>query len=75
MSNPTQLPFRKHFLVTENYRSPSNAPVSSEEDALLENPEAVLGKTLSLTQVRPGPVPIEEFCSRPENLNLKSLCQ
>lgn len=61
--------------LPQNYRSHSDAPASNEEGALLENLEAALAETMALTQAIPGPVPIKEFCARPENINLKGLCK
>lgn len=57
------------------YHSQSGAPLSEEETNLLENVESALSEVMSLTQVEPGPVPIKEFCSRPENINLKGVCR
>lgn len=37
------------------------------EDSLIE--------TNALTKLSPAPVPISEFCLRPENLDLKGLCK
>ena len=57
------------------YRIDSDAPLSKEELELLENLKPVLSEVISLTQVAPGPVTIGDFCSRPENINLKGVCR
>lgn len=61
--------------LPDNYRNDGGAAVSSEETKLLENLKSALSELMSLTQVMPGPVPIREFCSRPENINLKGVCK
>lgn len=61
--------------LPNNYGGDSNAPLTQEEDQLRENLESALSEVMSLTQVAPGPVPINEFCSRPENINLKGVCK
>jgi hypothetical protein len=61
--------------LPSGYRSDSSTPITDEEGELLENLGSALGEVMSLTQVEPGPVPIKEFCSRPENMNLKGLCK
>lgn len=58
-----------------DYRSDSDAPLGKEEAELLENLKPVLSEVMSLTQVAPGPVTIHDFCSRPENINLKGVCR
>lgn len=61
--------------LPSGYRSDGDAPISKDESQVLQNVESVLSEVMSLTQVAPGPVPISEFCSRPENLNLKGVCR
>lgn len=61
--------------LPKNYRSDSNAPLTENETQLYQNIESALSEVMSLTQVTPGPVPIKEFCSRPENINLKGVCK
>lgn len=56
------------------YRDDNSAPISEEESKLLENLGPILSEVMSLTQAEPGPIPIAEFCSRPENINLKAVC-
>ncbi|BBA32509.1 hypothetical protein sS8_0544 [Methylocaldum marinum] len=61
--------------LPNGYRSDSSKPLSDEEGELLKNLKSALGEVTSLTQVELDPVPIKEFCSRPENINLKGLCK
>lgn len=61
--------------LPNGYRSDNSKPLSDEEGELLKNLESALGEVTSLTQVELDPVPIKEFCSRPENINLKGLCK
>lgn len=61
--------------LPDGYRRDSGVPLTEEENRLLENVEAGLSEVMSLTQVGPGPTPIKEFCSRPENINLKGVCR
>lgn len=61
--------------LPNNYGGDGNAPLTQDEARLLENLESTLSEIMSLTQVTPGPVPIKEFCSRPENINLKGVCK
>jgi len=37
--------------------------------------EQLLGKVMALAQLSTCPVPIREFCSRPENVSLKGVCR
>ncbi len=64
---PEQLP--------EGYRNYTNESLTEWETKTLKNLESALSEVMSLTQVTPAPVPIKEFCSRPENVNLKSICR
>ena len=61
--------------LPKNYHSDSNTPFTEEETRLHKNIETVLSAVMSLTQATPGPIPIKEFCSRPENINLKGICK
>jgi len=58
-----------------NYRSDSGTAPTQEEQELIDKLETALSEVMSLSQVAPGPVPIKEFCSRPENINLKGVCR
>lgn len=58
-----------------NYRSDSETALTQEEQELLEKLEMALSEVMSLSQVAPDPIPIKEFCSRPENINLKGVCR
>ncbi|MGH1487724.1 MAG: hypothetical protein ACRBCI_16050 [Cellvibrionaceae bacterium] len=53
----------------------SSGELSPEEEKLLNSSEVVLTEVMALSQVFPSPVPIKEFCLRPENINLKNLCK
>lgn len=46
-----------------------------EERAIVDNLTIVLSEVMMLSRVSPGPTPIKQFCARPENINLKGLCQ
>lgn len=48
---------------------------SAEEPSIVAKAEQVLGEVMALTQLGAGPVPIREFCSRPENVNLEGVCR
>ena len=61
--------------LPEGFRRESGAPLTDEEKKLLENLESAVSEVMSLTQATPGPIPIREFCSRPENMNLKGVCR
>ncbi len=57
------------------YSSGSNVAPTQEELELLDKVETAVSEVMSLSQVQPAPVPIKEFCSRPENINLTSICR
>lgn len=46
-----------------------------EEVEMVAKVEEALSEVMSLTQAGPGPIPIREFCSRPENLRLEGVCR
>lgn len=48
---------------------------SKEELKLLSSSEIALAEVMSLSRSSPAPVPIKEFCLRPENINLDGLCK
>lgn len=48
--------------------------LSSEEADLLDSITVSVTEAFSLTQMSPSPVPLKDFCSRPENINLKGVC-
>lgn len=64
---PAQLP-PEYFQVPEG-------TLGSEELELRSNLGERVGETIKLTEVGSGSVPIEEFCARPENASLTSVCQ
>lgn len=51
------------------------AELVAEEYEQIEWLTAMLDEISHLTQIGTGPVPISEFCSRPENINLKGICR
>ncbi|WP_417578973.1 hypothetical protein [Nitrincola sp.] len=55
--------------------SANGSNLSSEESELLSNLATSASDAFSLTHLSPPPIPINEFCSRPENVNLKGLCK
>lgn len=57
-----------------SYHKFNTMVLSHEEKIALETLEFSITEMLSLSQLSPGPVPIKEFCTRPENINLKSIC-
>jgi len=61
--------------LPDDYKSDGNESMSSEEKELLKNAEATLTGVMSLSQIQSAPVPVAEFCLRPENINLKGLCR
>lgn len=58
-----------------SYSQDIQAPLSSEASELLMSLSAVLDEVVTLTQVTTSPIPIAEFCARPENINLTSVCE
>lgn len=58
-----------------SYRNDIGAPLGKSEGEVLQNLQSALSEVMSLSQAAPGPVPIAEFCSRPENVNLKGVCR
>jgi hypothetical protein len=60
---------------SSTYPDASNHELSEEEIGIYSKLEAVLAEIAALTQISPPPVPISEFCIRPENIDLKGLCK
>jgi len=58
-----------------SYRNGNEKPLTQREKQLLDATNAALAEVMNLSQLAPAPVPISEFCARPENINLKSLCK
>ncbi|MFC4257631.1 hypothetical protein ACFOZ5_01150 [Marinobacter lacisalsi] len=52
----------------------STAAITSEELEQLEWLKKILVEINKLAQVGTGPIPISEFCSKPENLHWESIC-
>lgn len=46
-----------------------------DEDALLHTLELIIAEVIQLSQTSSSPVPVNEFCTRPENINLEELCK
>ncbi|MEZ7277611.1 hypothetical protein [Pseudoalteromonas sp. 68 DY56-GL68] len=57
------------------YPSISGYKLSKEELELLKKAENSLIEMNALTDLSPAPVPVSEFCLRPENIDLKGLCK
>ncbi|WP_409524447.1 hypothetical protein [Nitrincola sp. MINF-07-Sa-05] len=53
----------------------SSDALSVDEEKLLNSSAMALVEVMALSQISPSPVPIREFCSRPENVTLKSICK
>ncbi|TCI02204.1 hypothetical protein EZV61_14810 [Corallincola luteus] len=62
-------------IAPSNYRSSVVITVSDEERQVVANLNLALVDALEYTTVTSAPVPIKEFCRRPENVNLKGLCK
>lgn len=58
-----------------DYRDNAAKPLTDEESQLLGDFGFVFSEVMSLTRFAPDPVPIEEFCLRPENISLKGVCR
>jgi len=57
------------------YPSVQNYHLSKQELEIFEKAESALDELDDLTRLSPQPVPISEFCLRPENIDLEALCQ
>lgn len=64
---PEQLP--------ANLSNLGDVSLSEEEKQYQLAIEAALLEISKLSQVSPGPIPIEEFCLKKENINLKGICK
>lgn len=49
--------------------------VDPDEDTLLHTLELIIAEVTQLSQASSSPVPVNEFCARPENINLEELCK
>jgi len=65
---PERLPYQYKNLITDK-------SMSNYEMGLRSIIEGELHGVNTLNQRTPGPVPIREFCSRPENINLRNICK
>jgi hypothetical protein len=57
------------------WRSMTGDAPTQEELELIDTVETAVSEVMSLSQVQPAAVPIKEFCSRPENINLTGVCR
>lgn len=71
-----------HAIITGNaealpagFRALVEGADDESVDELEELVQAELRGVHALNQVSPGPIPIKEFCSRPENVDLEALCK
>lgn len=65
--NPEELPSNIQINIEQR--------PSKEEEEILKNLEATLIEIGNLSNVSPGPVSIDEFCSRPENRGISGICK
>jgi len=56
-------------------RSDPGEDLSEEDAVMFEKFCAVCPEIFNLAHIAPGPVPISEFCLRPENVNLRGVCR
>lgn len=49
--------------------------ISNQEIELMGQLELGVSEVMTLSRIEPAPVPIKEFCSKPENINLKGICK
>jgi len=62
--------------LPKNYNSKKiKAKPSEEEKDLLNGLKSTLDGIMYMSQINSAPVPIKEFCLKPENINLKGLCK
>ena len=57
------------------YPSIADNKLSAHESKIYDKAENSLIEIHALTTLSPAPVPIAEFCLRPENINIKGLCK
>jgi len=60
--------------IPKDFRKRMKDPPSEEEQKIHSVIAGELYAVKALNQLHPGPVPIKEFCLRPGNIDLKSLC-
>lgn len=58
-----------------SYPNVGDHELSGAESKIFNKASDALAEINSLTDLSPHPVPIAEFCLRPENINLKGLCK
>jgi hypothetical protein len=64
-----------HEHLPNNYKEHNDKPLTSEEIGLANTIEVALSEVMTLTEMSPGPISINEFCLRSENMNLKGICK
>ena len=57
------------------YNKLADNSMTSQELELVHGLELGMSEIMTLSQVEPAPLPIKEFCAKPENINLKGLCK
>jgi len=61
--------------LPKTYHYDKKIKPSEKEKERLKALESALDGIMSLSQIESSPVPINEFCSKPENINIKDLCK
>jgi len=61
--------------LPSDYAACGYPPLNDKEQEVVEELYALFFEVVNLTQLSPGPVPLAEFCSRPENANLQGVCK
>ncbi|WP_445767264.1 hypothetical protein [Rheinheimera sp.] len=57
------------------YNKLADNSMTPQELELVHGLELGMSEIMTLSQVEPAPLPIKEFCAKPENINLKGLCK
>lgn len=58
-----------------SYLRGAGGAMSAEEAKLMQALGLLVAEVEQLARIAPSPVPIEEFCARPENVNLAGVCK
>ena len=53
----------------------NSTELSEEEQTLMRSSQMAINEILNLSQVSPAPVPLQEFCLQPENIDLSGVCK
>jgi len=59
----------------KHYNHDKKVKPSEQEIELLKGARSALDNIMTLSQLNAGPVPLREFCTRPENIDLKGVCK